>query len=146
MRYRFDDTGVSMQWGVLFRQEVYLTYRRIQDIHLTRNLLQRWMGLAKISLQTASGSSQSEMTIEGILEVDELRTFLYSKMRGSKNEHPQSQHAHESSPSAMPAPSAIPQAAQCLSSESNSLRATRALEEIRDALQVLVAKQKGENS
>tara|TARA_R110002095_G_scaffold22082_1_gene23871 strand:- start:454 stop:909 length:456 start_codon:yes stop_codon:yes gene_type:complete len=146
LRYRFDDTGVSMQWGVLFRQEVYLTYRRIQDIHLTRNLLQRWMGLAKISLQTASGSSQSEMTIEGILEVDELRTFLYSKMRGSKNEHPQSQHAQAPSPSAMPARSAIPQATQGLSSESNSLRSTRALEEIRDALQVLVANQKGKNS
>ena len=83
LRYKFDEAGVSMRWGILFRKEVYLTYRRIQDIHLTRNLLQRWMGLAKISLQTASGSSQAEMAIEGILQPERLRDFLYSQMRGS---------------------------------------------------------------
>ena len=43
LQYRFDDEGVSMKWGLLFRHEVHLTYRRIQDIHLTRNLLQRWL-------------------------------------------------------------------------------------------------------
>ncbi len=46
LRYRFDDKGIAMTYGILFRREVYLTYRRIQDIHVTRNLLQRWMGLA----------------------------------------------------------------------------------------------------
>ncbi|MFN3190797.1 MAG: PH domain-containing protein [Aureliella sp.] len=86
LRYQFDDEGVSMRWGILFKREVYLTYRRIQDIHLTKNLLQRWMGLAKISLQTASGNSQAEMAIEGILEAEELRDFLYSRMRGAKSD------------------------------------------------------------
>ena len=85
LRFKFDDAGVAMSWGVFFKQEVYLTYRRIQDIHLTRNLLQRWMGLAKISLQTASGSSKAEMAIEGVLQAEELRDFLYSRMRGAKN-------------------------------------------------------------
>jgi putative membrane protein len=41
LRYRFNDEGMSMSWGILFRHEIYLTYRRIQDIHLTRNLIQR---------------------------------------------------------------------------------------------------------
>src|SRR6516164_10797519 len=50
LRYLFDDEGVSMSWGLLFRREIYLTYRRIQDIHLTRNILQRWMGLATVSI------------------------------------------------------------------------------------------------
>jgi putative membrane protein len=86
LRYRFDDGGVSMSWGILFRREVYLTYRRIQDIHLTRNILQRWMGLATVSVQTASGSATPEMSIEGILEADALRDFLYREMRGAKGE------------------------------------------------------------
>jgi putative membrane protein len=86
LRYRFDDEGVSMAWGVLFRREINLTYRRIQDIHVTRNLFQRWMGLATVAIQTASGSSTPEMSIEGILEVDQLRDFLYSKMRGARGE------------------------------------------------------------
>jgi putative membrane protein len=86
LRYHFDDEGVSMAWGVLFRREINLTYRRIQDIHVTRNLFQRWMGLATVAIQTASGSSAPEMSIEGILEVDQLRDFLYSKMRGARGE------------------------------------------------------------
>jgi len=86
LRYRFDDEGVSMAWGVLFRREINLTYRRIQDIHVTRNLFQRWMGLATLAIQTASGSAAPEMSIEGILEVDQLRDHLYSRMRGARGE------------------------------------------------------------
>jgi putative membrane protein len=81
LRYRFDDEGVSMSWGILWRREVHLTYRRIQDIHLTRNIVQRWMGLATVSIQTAAGSALPEMSIEGILQAAELRDFLYGKMR-----------------------------------------------------------------
>lgn len=84
LRYRFDDEGVSMSWGILWKREILLTYRRIQDIHLSRGLIQRWLGLASISVQTASGSSTPEMTIEGVLEADELRDFLYQKMRGAR--------------------------------------------------------------
>src|SRR5690606_6159180 len=40
MRYCFDDEGVSMSWGFFFRKEVYLTYRRVQDIHVTRNIVE----------------------------------------------------------------------------------------------------------
>ena len=88
LRYRFDDEGVSMSWGILWRREVYLTYRRIQDIHLTRNIVQRWMGLATVSIQTAAGSALPEMSIEGILQAAELRDFLYSKMRkGEPSSH-----------------------------------------------------------
>ena len=76
-----------MSWGILFRRETYLTYKRIQDIHLTRNIIQRWMGLATVSIQTASGSSNAEMSIEGLLQAEPLRDFLYAKMRGAKGEH-----------------------------------------------------------
>lgn len=84
LRYKFDDEGVSMSWGVLFKREVVLAYRRIQDIHVTRNIIQRWMGLSTIAIQTASGNATAEMSIEGILEADALRDFLYARMRGVK--------------------------------------------------------------
>jgi uncharacterized membrane protein YdbT with pleckstrin-like domain len=87
LRYRFDDEGMSMSWGILYRREIYLTYRRIQDIHLTRNIIQRWLGLATVSIQTASGSSSPEMSLEGILQADLLRDYLYSKMRGAHEHH-----------------------------------------------------------
>jgi uncharacterized membrane protein YdbT with pleckstrin-like domain len=85
LRYRFEADGMSMSWGVLFRHEVYLTYRRIQDIHLSRNLLQRWFGLATLSVQTASGSASPQMNIEGIPEAEMLRDFLYAQMRGARD-------------------------------------------------------------
>ncbi len=83
LKYSFDESGISMSWGILFRREIYLTYRRIQDIHLSRNIIQRWLGLATVAIQTASGSARPEMSIEGIMAADKLRDHLYSRMRGA---------------------------------------------------------------
>ncbi len=82
MRYRFDADGISMRWGILFRREIVLSYARFQDIHLGSNLVERWLNLARIEIQTASGSAKPEMTIEGLLEFEAIRDFLYSRMRG----------------------------------------------------------------
>jgi uncharacterized membrane protein YdbT with pleckstrin-like domain len=84
MRYRFDAEGVHMRWGILFHRQINLTYARIQDIHLTSGFIQRWLGLADIRIQTASGSAGAEMTIEGLLEFEAVRDFLYARMRGAR--------------------------------------------------------------
>lgn len=107
LRYGFDDEGVSMSWGILFRREIYLTYRRIQDIHLTRNILQRWLGLATVSIQTAAGSASPEMSIDGILAADALRDFLYAKMRGARDHAEPAAVAHETAPAADGEPLAL---------------------------------------
>lgn len=86
LRYRFDDEGVWMGWGWLWRQEISLTYRRIQDIHVTKNIIQRWLGLASVQLQTAAGGVSPQMVIEGVLDAEKLRDFLYVKMRGARGE------------------------------------------------------------
>lgn len=85
LRYRFDQEGVSMRWGILFRREINLTYARIQDIHLVSNVVERWLGLARIKIQTASGSAKAEMTIEGLHQFEALRNFLYERMRGTRD-------------------------------------------------------------
>jgi uncharacterized membrane protein YdbT with pleckstrin-like domain len=82
MAFRFDDEGIWKRQGLLWRREVNVAYRRIQDIHLTNGILQRWLGLATVSIQTAAGSSDPVVTIDGVLEAEALRDFLYSKMRG----------------------------------------------------------------
>jgi putative membrane protein len=74
-----------MKWGILFRREIMLTYARIQDIHLTSNIVERWLRLARIQIQTASASASAEMTIEGLHEFELVRDFLYSKMRGVRH-------------------------------------------------------------
>jgi uncharacterized protein len=94
MRFRFDDEGVWRAQGLLWRREVNVAYRRIQDIHLTSGLLQRWMGLATVSIQTAAGSANPEVTIDGVLEAEALRDFLYTKMRGVRDHAPAATTTH----------------------------------------------------
>ncbi len=88
MRYKFTNEGISMSWGILFRREIIVNYMRIQDIHLRSNLVERWLGRARILVQTASGSSSAELTLEGLKQFEAVRDFLYSKMRGVHD------HAH----------------------------------------------------
>lgn len=109
MRYRFDREGVAMRWGILFRKEVTLTYARIQDIHLTSNFVERWLGLARIQVQTASGSSAAEMTIEGLKEFEEVRDFLYGRMRGVKADHGSGSSAHTDAPLPDSSPAGSPE-------------------------------------
>lgn len=101
LRYRFDDEGIAMSWGLLFHKEIYLTYRRIQDIHVTRNLVERWLGLAKVPIQTASGTSGATMKIEGIRNPEPLRDFLYGRMRGARAEAEESANASSSGDEAL---------------------------------------------
>jgi len=126
MRYRFDDEGVSMRWGVLFRKEINLTYARIQDIHLVSNFVERWLGLARIQIQTASGSAKAEMTIEGVPQFEQLRDFLYTRMRGARGEAP--------APTQMPTGNSEPsELADLLNRTADELQAIRRLlEEGRD--------------
>jgi putative membrane protein len=84
LRYRFDDEGIHMKVGILFRREVNLTYARIQDIHLRSGFIQRWLGLADVQVQTASGNAGAELVIEGFREYEQIRDFLYTRMRGAR--------------------------------------------------------------
>ena len=99
LKYRFDDEGVTMAWGLLWRREIFLTYARIQDIHLSRGLFERWLGLGTINVQTASGSSSAEMAIVGLTGYEMLRDFLYSRMRGARFGEPSDDEQADAAPS-----------------------------------------------
>jgi putative membrane protein len=107
LRYRFTDEGISMRWGVLFRREIIVNYARIQDIHLHSNIVERWLGLARVMIQTASGSASAEMTLEGFKNFEEVRDFLYSKMRGMKDQTRDQAASGAGSPNSAPELAAI---------------------------------------
>ncbi|MFY8202099.1 MAG: PH domain-containing protein [Pirellula staleyi] len=86
LRYRFEESGIRMQVGLLFRKEVVVAFRRIQDIHVSRNLIQRWLGISSVSIQTASGSALPEIVLEGMTDADSIRDWLYERMRGAKGQ------------------------------------------------------------
>ena len=117
MRYKFDAEGIHMSWGILMHHEIMLNYSRIQDIHLRSNVIERWLGLARIVVQTAAGSSGSEMTLEGLTDHVAMRDFLYDRMRGAKHPHGSSDSPHTEQN----------ELAQTLSSIASELRAIRTL-------------------
>ncbi|MEZ6184729.1 MAG: PH domain-containing protein [Planctomycetota bacterium] len=85
-RYRFDNEGVGVMWGFLFRRESYITFDKIQDIHLNRGFLERQFGLGTVDVQTASASAGAEISLFGLRDYDEIRDFLYTRMRGSDDD------------------------------------------------------------
>jgi uncharacterized membrane protein YdbT with pleckstrin-like domain len=93
MRYKFDEDGIHMSWGILMRHEIMLNYSRIQDIQLHSHVIERWLGLTRIEVQTAAGASDSEMTLEGIPNPAAMRDFLYTRMRGAHTAVPASANA-----------------------------------------------------
>ncbi len=116
LRYRFDEEGIGVAWGFLFRHETYITYARIQDIHLSRGIFERWLGLGTVDVQTAAGSSSPEVSIVGLEEHEALRDFLYTRMRGFRVE------AKPAAPAAAPAGDAV---LETLTSIRDELRALR---------------------
>ena len=88
LRFRFDEDGVSVSHGVFWRRETYLTYARIQDIHVTRNIFERWLGIGTVKIQTASGSAGATESIPGLTEFQDVRNYLYARMRGHRSTIP----------------------------------------------------------
>ncbi len=54
LRYRFNDEGISMRWGILFRREVILNYSRIRTF-IHSNVVERaWLAKVEIKPQAAA--------------------------------------------------------------------------------------------
>lgn len=85
LRYSIRDDGISASWGILFKREVHLSYKRIQDIHVSRSLVERYLGLGTVELQTAAGSAAAELSLEGMEHFEAIREFLYRRMRGHES-------------------------------------------------------------
>ena len=129
LRYHLEEDGIAAEWGVLFRREISLGYSRIQDIHLASNLVERWLGLARIQVQTASGSSEAEMTIEGLPDYLEVRDWIYSRMRGAARRGPLAPSPADSAP-LLPAAGTTPDGAvAALREAAGELRRVRELVE-----------------
>lgn len=120
-----------MRWGILFRREVIIHYARIQDIHLRSNVVERWLGLARVLVQTASGNAGAEMTLEGLKEFEAVRDFLYARMRGVKDGHPVRSAATASTAGATASAADQQELAAALREVAAELRATREVLESR---------------
>jgi uncharacterized membrane protein YdbT with pleckstrin-like domain len=81
LSYEVDDRGIRMSEGLINRKENFLTFARVQDIHLDRDLIDRWLGIGTISVQTASGQATAEAKLYGLANSLEARDALYLRLR-----------------------------------------------------------------
>jgi membrane protein YdbS with pleckstrin-like domain len=84
--FELKDDEVTWKRGVWFRQTGIVPYDRITNIDIYQGPLMRLLGFSLIKLQTAgySGQAKAEITMEGIVEAEELRETIRSMIRETR--------------------------------------------------------------
>lgn len=94
-RYLVTDTELRIRTGLLFRRTAHLRLDRIQAIDISRPLLARAFGVAKLKMDVVGSGSSDELAFLGEGEATELRAELLARAAGI---------APEAAPSAGEAP------------------------------------------
>jgi membrane protein YdbS with pleckstrin-like domain len=68
-RYRVTADALRLDRGVMFRSESVVPYTRIQHVDTEQGPLERALGLSRVTVHTASGTSSS-LTIPGLRPAD----------------------------------------------------------------------------
>ncbi len=63
--FSIDENGFNKEHGIIHKQEVSIPYSRIQNVNITRGLIDRMLGLARISIETAGSNSIKARDIVG---------------------------------------------------------------------------------
>ncbi|MCM8830717.1 MAG: PH domain-containing protein [Candidatus Omnitrophica bacterium] len=83
--YELTENELIIRYGILTRHTVVIPYLRIQNINSTRTLLERFLGLATLVIETAGTNlSISDATLPGIAKKDLLIKEIMSNVERSK--------------------------------------------------------------
>ncbi|MEM4271990.1 MAG: PH domain-containing protein [Candidatus Bilamarchaeaceae archaeon] len=88
-----DSEGITMHSGLINKKTSYIPYRRIDNVKINRNLIERIFGLGSIGVDTA-GSNQVEIEMDNIPYHYLERMQAYIKRKSEEahlhpEEHPQ---------------------------------------------------------
>ncbi|MEM8931553.1 MAG: PH domain-containing protein [Acidobacteriota bacterium] len=73
-RYRLGDEELHLRDGILQRNERHVPYARIQNVDLVQNPIHRWLDVATVRLETASGGEpEASISVLPLATVEELR-------------------------------------------------------------------------
>lgn len=83
--YELTETEIIIRYGILTRHTVVIPYLRIQNINSKRTLLERFLGLATLVIETAGTNlSISDATLPGITKKDLLIKEIMANVERSK--------------------------------------------------------------
>lgn len=78
LRYRITDGDLIVSEGLVFRRVRTVPVRRIQNIDLNQNILHRWLKVAEVRIETASGSEpESVLRVLSLDQVVRLRQAIF---------------------------------------------------------------------
>lgn len=78
-RYGFTPEDLVIRDGFLTRNERHIPYGRIQNVDLVRNPLHRWLGVAEVRLETASGSkAEAVIRVLSMDAIEEMRSRVFA--------------------------------------------------------------------
>jgi putative membrane protein len=93
--YELTDDTLDIRSGVFNRREREIPYGRIQNVDITRNILQRLVGLSALNIETAGGgSTEASLQYVTAFEAKRLQLDLRRYKRGESTET----HASEGQP------------------------------------------------
>ncbi|MFG2736262.1 PH domain-containing protein [Streptomyces harbinensis] len=81
-RYLVTDTELRIRTGLLFRRTAHLRLDRIQSIDVTRPLLARAVGVAKLKMDVVGSGDADELAFLGEAEATALRAELLARAAG----------------------------------------------------------------
>ncbi|MDA8018519.1 MAG: PH domain-containing protein [Thermoanaerobaculia bacterium] len=83
--YRFDAEEMVLRTGILSRNERHVPYHRFQNIDLEQNPLHRFLKVAKVRLETASGGKpEAVISVLRLPDIEEMRARVFAP-RGTKD-------------------------------------------------------------
>jgi len=81
--YRLTDDGLEIASGVVSRRNREIPLRRVQNVDISRNLLQRVLGIAVLDLETAGGGqTEASLRFVGYDEAKRLQREIQRLKRG----------------------------------------------------------------
>lgn len=63
--YSIDETGFQKEYGIIHKHSVSVPYSNIQNVNISRSLIDRLLGLARINIETAGSASIDDRDVIG---------------------------------------------------------------------------------
>jgi len=70
--YRLEESYLHIKAGVIFKKERSVKRERVQTVNIRTGIIQRWLGLATLEVETAGGGNESELSLTAVAH-DEAR-------------------------------------------------------------------------
>lgn len=91
--YRVTEDTFDIQSGVLSRREREIPFERIQNVDIAQNVVQRFVGIAEVRLETAGGgSTEARLRYVSRSEATRLQELISDRKRESTDRDPGAEH------------------------------------------------------